>query len=118
MPSTDKIRPGELNSLVRFVLPADAEQDEGGGLVRAPWGGVITTWVNIRPLGAAERARRSSTQMETTHLITCRYFSQISSKMRIEYSGRVFRITGFVNVNDSNRKLEIDAIEVKGSPDA
>lgn len=85
-------------------------------------GGTVPTWSVYRetraqfdPLTGREYHASDQLRAETTHKITIRYVDGITESMRVRKvrDGRLFAITGVVNVQERSRMLVLLAREVR-----
>jgi len=58
----------------------------------ANWTDVRTTWAAIDPVSGREFYAAEQSQSEVTHKIRCRYFSGLTTAMRIIHQGHKYRI--------------------------
>lgn len=85
--------------------------DEGGGRA-TEWRTIeAELWMNITPLNSFEQSVAMQLRPETTHRIEIRYYEGFKTDWRIRYDGRIYSITGSINVNLRKRKMILDCIE-------
>lgn len=102
---------GTLRHLVRVETPIETPDGAGGSTTT--WTLVCETRAAITPLAGRERVQAQAINAETTHAVTTRYRAEITSKCRIVYGARVFRITAPPrDVEERHRELAIDCAEV------
>lgn len=73
---------------------------------------LITAWARIEPLSGREHWLADAQQDLVTHRLRIHYHPDVTVKMQAVWQGRVFRFVSVVNVDQSNRELEILALEV------
>lgn len=73
---------------------------------------VRTVWASVEPKSAREYQEAEKDRPELTHIITTRYFNDITPDMFIEFRGRQFSIVGPPrNIRENNEMLEFTCIE-------
>lgn len=89
-------------------------------LVRTPdgQGGNTSAWTTFKSLKARIdplRARQidfgQKLEHRVTHRICMRFFTGLTSEMRVNFGGRIFHIQGIRNPQERNRFYEVDARE-------
>jgi SPP1 family predicted phage head-tail adaptor len=108
-----KYNSGRLRERARLERRVREADDAGGNEVS--WA-VVASGIPIalRPLSSRERIYAASNQNATTHEIVMRYRRGMTTDHRLvlEPAGtRVFAITGYVDVEERHRWLDISAIE-------
>lgn len=61
------------------------------------WDDVRTVWAAIDPVSGREFYAAEQSQSEVTHKIRCRYFSGLTTAMRILHQGRKYRIISVID---------------------
>ena len=95
---------GKLRHRIKFLRPA-TEQDRLGGFP-GEWVESFSAWAQISPVSGKEYL----TQMRetvVTHKVYCRYRSDVTPRMRIEFGDRKFRIVSVLNWDERNVGLTI-----------
>ncbi len=100
---------GKMNKRITIQTATDA-QDSFNSATET-WADTVTLWGNINPLSGKEYNANAQTESETTHVITVRYKSGITTKNRIKYGSRYFDIENVININESNQWLEMMCTE-------
>lgn len=84
--------------------------DDGGGFISS-WSDVGTDRAFIKPTRGYERWQSQRTETNITHKIYIRYRANRNAKMRIVYNGRAFQVKAILNIEESNKWFEIEAVE-------
>ncbi len=92
------------------IQQATETQNSYGEIVQA-WTTVATVWASIEARGVRESFAASQQFATADHIITIRYRSGVTAKMRIVYGSRVFDIQGAVDPDGRKRTLMIYAKE-------
>ena len=87
---------------------------DGQGGSTESWSTFTTAWVAIEPTSAAQQFYAQHLKHRVTHKITARYFSGLTSDMRIIFGSRTFHVRGYRDLEERNRFYEIMAEE--GAP--
>jgi len=102
----------------RITFQSESTSSDSGGGSTLSWVSGDSVWAYIRPLSSrsisAERVFAGQIEDRVIHLVTTRYLSGITPKMRILYGSRVFNIKSVVNVNEASELLQITAEEGSG----
>ena len=70
-----------------------------------------TVWAQVVPRSGREYDEADKLRPETSYDITTRYFSGITTDMRIRFRGRELRIEAVLNTDERNEQLRISAVE-------
>lgn len=73
-----------------------------------------TVWGSIKPIRGRERLDQGTTNADVTHEIRIRYKKGVKPDMRIEYSGRTFRISYVYMLFEIERELLLECEELVG----
>lgn len=84
---------------------------DGAGGQTEEWAVVASAWAKIEPVKSYERFVALQTETHVSHKITIRYNPIVTTAKRILFDGRVFDITGVINVNEDNVAMVITAME-------
>ena len=95
----------------RVTIQARASTQSGTGQPTGAWSTVATAWASIEPLSGREQLAAQAAQSETTHRVTMRYRSGITTKMRISFGGRLFNITSVRSLEERGRVMILDCTE-------
>jgi SPP1 family predicted phage head-tail adaptor len=107
------VRAGALKHFVTFTSQTVTTDNAGGrGDQQTGWARVTDAYASIRPLSGTERARSEQVGHERSHQVLVRYIPNFSSAWRMQWGTRIFRVSGFTDVNEAQRYLVIDAVEV------
>jgi len=99
----------------RITVQAETQVPDGAGGYALGWGDVLTAWAEIAPLSGREVFAAGHLEGHVTHKITMRYQSGITTDMRVSFNGRLFNIRAVMNVDESNRWLELVVEEGAGT---
>lgn len=95
----------------RITFQSESGSSDGAGGTSISWANGSTVWAYFRPLTSrsvtSERFRYGKLENSITHIVTIRYISGITEKMRISYDSRTFNIRRVVNLDERNEFLEI-----------
>ncbi len=103
------LRAGQLRHRVK-LQSATETQDSYGAIVQT-WADVATVWASIEARTGRETFTAAQVYATADHIITIRYRSGVTAKMRIVYGSRVFDIQGAVDPDGRKRTLMIYAKE-------
>lgn len=111
---TTQMRAGQLNRLVA-VQQRSTARDSFGQQVEA-WTTIKSVYAYIEALSGSERAAAQSISTDVSHRFTVRYDAifpdpRVVATYRIVYAGRIFDINAALNVDESNRTIELLASE-------
>ena len=111
---TTQMRAGQLNRLVA-VQQRSTARDSFGQQVEA-WTTIKSVYAYIEALSGNERAAAQSISTDVSHRFTVRYDAifadpRVVATYRIVYAGRIFDIAAALNVDESNRTVELLANE-------
>jgi SPP1 family predicted phage head-tail adaptor len=90
------------------IQSATTATDEYGGRTES-WVTVTggTLWAEIVPLRGGEFVEARQVQPEVTHVITLRYFSDITPKYSVLFGSRRFQILMVTNVEERRREMNL-----------
>ncbi|MCA8248078.1 phage head closure protein [Burkholderia multivorans] len=111
---TTSMRSGQLTRLVT-VQQRDTARDSFGQQVES-WSTVKSVYAYIEVLNGSERAAAQSVATDVSHRFTVRYDAifadpRVVATYRIVYATRIFDIHAALNVEESNRTIELLASE-------
>ena len=84
--------------------------DAGGGITQA-WNTITLVYGAIKPKSGNEKYRQGQLQESTTHEITIRFLSNISTTYRFKFESRFFNIRNIQNIEERDRFLKISCTE-------
>lgn len=84
--------------------------DTGGGMTQV-WATLANIYANIKPISGTETFRQGKVSSDTTHELTIRYRSDISTKYRICYGSRIFSIQSILNIDERDRFMKLSCKE-------
>ncbi len=100
----------------RITLQQRSSAVDSFGQQSTTWVDVFTAWASIEALSARELLAAQALQNEVSHRITLRYRAELASPVAVSayravYGGRVFSITGAINLDERNRTVDLLAAE-------
>ncbi|HZP20088.1 MAG TPA: phage head closure protein [Bauldia sp.] len=95
----------------RIVIEAATPAGDGAGGETLAWATVATLWSRIDPVAASERSAGEHLATVATHRVTIRWRDDVTGGMRVAYRGRYFRIAATRDPDETQRYLELTAIE-------
>jgi len=78
----------------------------------ADWATLATLWGEVKPLTGRELSYANEVVADATHLVTTRYYPNVTAKMRFKYTDdrtgavRIFNIADPTDVEERHVKLE------------
>lgn len=96
---------GELNR--RITLQNRSPTVDSVGQQSTVWTDALTTWANITQLAGRELLAAQAVNAETTHELTLRWRTGISSAQRAVYQGRIFNVLGVIDRDTGRRWLTL-----------
>ena len=106
------IAAGELCRRVKIYQPIESVDSAGYGEAIPANQIVATVWAKVEPQGGREFFRASQVYPTLTHLVTIRYLSGLTTKMKVVLNSRDLNIIGIVNVEERNITLRLACVEV------
>ncbi|KVG31449.1 phage head closure protein [Burkholderia diffusa] len=111
---TTQMRAGQLNRLVA-IQQRSTVRDSFGQQVEA-WTTIKSVYAYIEALSGSERAAAQSITTDVSHRFTVRYDAmyadpRVAATYRIVYASRIFDINAALNIDESNRTVELLASE-------
>jgi SPP1 family predicted phage head-tail adaptor len=95
----------------RIAFQATTQTSDGAGGFTEQWATVATVWASIEPARSFEKFVAMQTETHVTHKIMCRYNPLITTAKRALFEGRIFDVTGVINVNEDKQYMQIMATE-------
>jgi SPP1 family predicted phage head-tail adaptor len=102
----------------RITFQTQSTSSDGGGGTTLSWTNGSTVWAEVKPIDRAasgEKFVAGQLQSTISHIITTRYFSGITTNIRVSYDSRVFNIRSAINVNERGEMLRLFVEEGVGS---
>jgi SPP1 family predicted phage head-tail adaptor len=105
------MRGGTLNRLIQIQARA-VQQDSFGGQSET-WTTINSVYAFIEALSGSERMAAASYSTDVSHRVTCRFdpvtFAdpRAIATYRVLYGTRVFNIEGALNIDESNRTIQL-----------
>lgn len=91
----------------QITLQSEMPSGDNAGGYGLSWTNVMTVWVEIKPITGQKIFIDSHLEGHTTHQVTMRYQSGVTTDMRMVYNSRVFNIRAVLNTDESNRWLRL-----------
>ena len=104
------IRSGQLRNYATIEQLKGTVSSSGEPL--NDWSHVWSGRIAIYPVRSIERENLGKVEAKATHRIAMRWRAGIKPSMRIRFDGRAFDIISIVNVEERNRRLELQCMEV------
>ena len=95
---------GELRHRVAFLK---RQVTVASGITTERWVPAFTCWAMVEPLNSREYWDAAALNREDEQRVTIRYHKDIDTTYRIKFHGVVYSVTGIVNPNALNVKLEM-----------
>lgn len=105
------MRAGELRR--RITLEQETRTSDGGGGSAQTWAPFATVYAKVAPLTGTEAGVASQVGSAVTHRVEIRYRAGVTSKMRINYGGRILNVRAVLNIEERNRELHLMCEELK-----
>lgn len=96
----------------RITFEVEEGTADGGGGSTAAWGNIPTTptvWAEVKPVRGSESVDAGHLASKQTYLVTIRYRSDITTKMRINWKGVYMNIRSVQNRDMKKKYLSIEA---------
>jgi SPP1 family predicted phage head-tail adaptor len=103
------ITPGSLRNRIKIQRQTFTPDGLGGGT--NAWADYAEIRAFIKPISGSERLYSQRLEANVTHRIFIRYRADLSTTDRIAYKGRLMQIRALINLEESNRFIEIYADE-------
>ena len=100
---------GRLRFRITIQQPADTIGSAGE--IDQAWTTYAVRWASIMPLSGKEFYASKQLNAETTHKITIRYTSGVTTKMRVSYDSRIFAIESIINFGERNKEMQLMCVE-------
>jgi SPP1 family predicted phage head-tail adaptor len=105
----------------RITFQSESTSSDSGGGSTLAWVDVATVWAEVKPVAgfanhgiAAEKFNAGQMEDRAQFIVTTRFVSGITTKMRILFGVRVFNILSIANVDERGEILRIWAEEGVG----
>ena len=101
-----------------LTIQAKSRSNDSAGGTRRTYSTLATVMGSIEPIGGNVRLYGDQIEGTTTHKITIRYRSDVTTKHRINYSAdsRIFKINRIMNVGTRDRYLQMLCEEGVATP--
>lgn len=94
-----------------MVQERAAETVDGYGQPIKTWVPVRMIWCRVQAVTSGESFRGAYVEGETTHVITCRYVSDMRLKDRLRFVDRVFSVVGVTDAEGTRAELSVSCVE-------
>lgn len=102
---------GKLRHFITIEQQTGSTPD-GMGNTRQVWAALYSNVpADIRPVSSREKYIAERPVSSISHRIYMRYASGITSKMRVKFGTRIFKIAGIIDPNERHISLELDCTE-------
>ena len=91
----------------RITIQNETSTPDGAGGFVLAWSDVATVWAEIMPLNGREVFVAQQPEGRVTHRVTLRWFSGVTTDMRVVFNSRVFNIRSVLNTDERNQWLEL-----------
>ena len=101
-----------------LVIQAQSRSSDSGGGVRHTYSTLATVKGSVEPTGGNTSFFGDQIEGRTTHKITIRYRSDVTTKHRINFSAdsKIFKINRILNIGTRDRYLEMLCEEGVATP--
>jgi SPP1 family predicted phage head-tail adaptor len=103
------MRSGDL--WTRVTIEQATETRDSIGQVEQTWTALYSRWADVLPLDDTESMKARAIRETASHLITLRYASELTTKHRITWKGRVFNIVSVLNKDAQDRETLCKCLE-------
>jgi SPP1 family predicted phage head-tail adaptor len=100
---------GKLNK--RLAIQSAIETRGNSGQVIKLWTTDDIRWGWIEPLQGKEAQTVKQVEASTTHRITIRYYSGLSTQHRFMYAGRIFDILAIIDQDEKHEQMQCLCVE-------
>jgi SPP1 family predicted phage head-tail adaptor len=105
---------GAYPHTVAFEAPAEVNH----GQETPNWTPYLTCKASVKPLRGREAVIAKQVRPEQMYVVTIRHtearFAAISPDHRVNFKGRLLHIEARRNVDEANREIEVDCVEIPG----
>lgn len=99
----------------RITIEDVAETTDGQGGYTEAWSTLATVWAKLEAVSASQMLFSMQLQHRVTHKITIRKRTDLTTKMRIAFEGRIFQIKSWHDKKEDDRFLEVMTEEGSGT---
>lgn len=99
------MRAGDLREPISIIAEQRTEDDLGGQVVA--WATQFDSWANVAPVRGAEKMEAQQVQSTQTYRITIRYRPNVTTAMRVNWSGKTMNILAVNNPDQRRKYLEM-----------
>ncbi len=104
------MRSGQLRQRVTIQQKSVARDTYGGETVT--WADVTTVWAAVEPIAGREYFSAQQLQADVNHRIRIRYYSGVTTTMRVKLGTRYFDILSILNLEERDRETHLMCKEV------
>uniref|UniRef100_A0A6M3J723 Putative head-tail joining protein n=1 Tax=viral metagenome TaxID=1070528 RepID=A0A6M3J723_9ZZZZ len=104
---------GSLRHQVRLETPTETADGDGGYTTTWALLDPPVVWAAIEPASQQrlERVVANAVSSDTSHIVTIRYHSGVTTKARVVFAGRTLSVVGVQNVQERNEILMLACVE-------
>ena len=99
------MRAGRLNK--KIIIESKTEVIDSVGDVAETWSTFATVWAEVRTQSGREFIQAKETHSELTHVVTMRYLSGVTPKMRINNGGEYLNILSVFDPTTRKKELRL-----------
>ena len=104
------MRAGRLNT--KLLIESKTEVIDSVGDVAETWSTFADVWAEVRTQSGKEFITAKTTHSELTHVVTTRYISGVTTKMRVNNDGTYYDILSVFDPTTRRKELRIFCREV------
>lgn len=98
-----------------LTIEKESRTPDGRGGTTETWAPVARPFGDVEPLSTRDRLVAQQVQSEITHVVTIRYRTDLSGKVRVVHQGRYLYVVGApMNVDGRGIWLHLTCAEQKG----
>lgn len=104
------MRAGRLNT--KILIESKTEVIDSVGDVTETWSTFADTWAEVRTQSGKEFINARQAHSELTHVVTTRYISGVTSKMRVNNGGVYYNILSVFDPTTRKKELRLFCSEI------
>jgi len=95
----------------RLTIQQRSTSQDDYGQQLTSWTDFATVWGEVVPSSGRENISAEALQSSETHIVTIRYRSGVTPKMRIMYGSRILDIQSVLDENERHRTMNLSCVE-------
>jgi SPP1 family predicted phage head-tail adaptor len=103
------MNPGELRHMV--AIQSKPSTPNANGQIDDTWTTILTAHAKIEPAGQPAQIVAGAELPNVTHIVTMRFRSNITTRNRLVYAGRVFDIESVIDIEERHFWLQLGCSE-------